>query len=269
MKYEVILKLHEDDATGSWGLAPIDTISNDTSFNAFWGADGIFHDVFEHYCEGILPYYRNKGFMTIWGEMCASGHAIAYRDLGIDNFRYRKNRVERDFKADTYSIIQEYIYELSRYNAYQTYAQFDVSSHTCLCPYQKQLSNRFLECTISDYELELNNYAEETDVRDYRKHIWIPGIKRNYRYGFKQAQKIIGKDKKHSYDVLDKFLIDWNNITKMNPQSLFINSEDGEEMHDVYGFKFVVENNGKLKITTTVIDDYTRTEHPIELLEQY
>lgn len=269
MRYEILLKLHEDDNTGEWGLAPVDTITNDTSFNAFWSPDGIFHDVFEHYCEGILPYYKNKGFMTIWGEMCASGHAVAYRDLGINSFRYRKfGANERNFTADTYNIVQEYVYELSRYPSDEAYVEFDASADTCLCPYQKELSNRFLEVTIDTYEAELDYYANEKGVKHYRKLIWVPGIKRNYRYGFKQAQKIIGKDKDHSYDVLDKFLTDWNNITKMNPQSLLIDSEDGEEIYGVWGFNFVVENTGKLKVTTTVLDEYRR-EHPIELLQCY
>lgn len=259
MQYEVTLKLHEDDATGNWGLAPVDTINTANAFNAFWNPEGIFHDVFEHYCEAILPYYSGKGFMTLWGEMCASGHALAYYDLGINSFRYRKGRTDRDFCADTFTIVQEYIYEVAQ--GEQPYIQFDFTKSTCLCPNQKSLHEWILNTTIDEYEYRLQSYSEERDVNP-KSVIWQPGIRRNYTYGFKQGQKVVGKDRADSYDKLDKFLIEWNDITKTNPKELFI---DDENAAPIWGFKFKVSNKGKLKIITSIVDEF-KNEYPLNQL---
>jgi hypothetical protein len=55
-KHIVRLEFFQDHADGSYGLAHEKTISNDTSFNAFWHGIGIFHDVFEHWFE--IRLYR-------------------------------------------------------------------------------------------------------------------------------------------------------------------------------------------------------------------
>ncbi len=260
MRYEVILKYHQDNNSGLWGFAPINTINQNTSFNAFWGADGIFHDVLEHYTEGMIPYYSDKGFMTLWGEMCASAHGLAYRDIGINNFRYRINQ-GRDFCIDTFSYIQEYIYEKKQDPDLSPYIEFDGSKETCLVPYQKPTNNYNLEDTIYTYHNRLDNFAKEKQV-SYADFFWKPGIARNYIYGYKLAQKIIGRDENHSYNVLDEFLREWNEITKMNPEHLWI---DGSEF-GLYGIKFIVENKGKLKITTSLIEDYSREEFNLNCL---
>lgn len=250
MKYEVTLRYHQDDSTGTWGLAPTKTINNSTSFNAFWGADGIFHDVFEHYFEGNHKYYTGNGFMTLWGEMCASGHGIAYKNIGIDNFRYRKHRQQRDFKADTVGYVYEAIYEMGQYPDERPYTEFDMSKETCRAPYKnpKSYNDYNLESTISEYLCTVEDYCEKYGTEN---PLWMPGVARNYVHGFKTAEKIIGSDVKHSYTVLDDFLSTWNTVSKLDPHYLFINGSD-------YGLKsinFKVSNFGKLKVKTTLIDD--------------
>ena len=264
MRYEIILKYFQDDATGSWGLAPKGTINHDNGFNAFWGADGIFHDVFEHYVEGIHPYFSHNGFMTIWGEMCASGHALAYRNLGINNFRYRSNP-NRDFTADTIGEVQEVLYELGR-GQEPYFFRFDMSKETCLVPYQPCPRNSYeLGTTIREYRAQLESYAEEKDVNP-RKAIWMPGIDRNYIYGWKRAQKIIGRDWEHSYQVLDDFLTRWHKFTTRNSaEHLWL--DDSE--YGFYGIRFTVENKGKLKVKEEVLECCTMNAYPLTALNSY
>lgn len=266
MRYEVILKYFQDESFGTWGLAPEKTIGHDTSFNAFWGSDGIFHDVFEHYMEGINPYYSNHGFMTIWGEMAASGHAIAYNEIGINSFRYRKHNAYRDFKVDTLSVVEEYLYELKN-DPKGPYIEFDSFKESCLCPRQRikyDYSTYNLESEISDYEYIVIDKAKSQNIK-LKDVLWKPGIRRNYIYGYKQALKIIGSDKKHSYTVLDEFLEYWNNVTKNSAEYLTIDRSE----HGIYGIKFVVSNTKRLKIKTTLIENYTKLEYPIKHLSFY
>jgi hypothetical protein len=265
MKYEVILKYFQDEQVGNWGLAPEKTIGHDTSFNAFWGPDGIFHDVFEHYMEGIDPYYSQRGFMTIWGEMAASGHSIAYHDIGINNFRYRRNP-NRDFKVDTMSIIEELLYNLKN-DPDDFYLKFDSFKESCLVPRQRipyNYSTYNLESEIFDYEYTIAEKAELKEIK-LKTVLWKPGIRRNYIYGYKQALKIIGSDKKHSYTVLDEFLEYWNKITKNSAEYLALE----ESEHGLDAIKFVVSNTGKLKVKTTLIEKCTREEYPLERLTFY
>lgn len=260
MRYEIILKYFQDDATGSWGLAPAGTINHDNGFNAFWGADGIFHDVFEHYVEGLLPYYSHQGFMTLWGEMCASGHGLAYHNLGINNFRYRQNP-NRDFTADTINEVQEVLYERGREE--EPYFRFDMSKETCLVPYQSYPNRAYeLGSTIGEYRYKVEQYAKEKEV-NHKKLIWMPGIDRNYIYGWKRAQKIIGRDWEHSYQVLDDFLTRWHKFTTYNKaEHLWLDDSD----HGFYGIRFTVENNGKLKVKEEVLENYTLEPYPLTAL---
>lgn len=269
MQYEVFLKYHEDDATSSWGFAPIKTINQERSFNAFWSASGIFHDVFEHYMEGILPYYSGKGFMTLWGEMAASAHGLAYADIGIEAFKHRRGYKlgSRDYTIDTYQIIQEAIYDKKENPQDCVYIEYEGTKETCLVPHQKELDWDGCQVmdTIQSYEGSIDVYAKDKGV-DYRDIIWKPGIRRNYIYGWKLAQKIIGKDVNHSYQVLDQFLEDWNDICVMfNVETLMLRDSD----HGLNGIKFTVENKGKLKVTAKLVENYTGEEFDLDQLECY
>lgn len=263
MNYEVILKYHVDENTGEYGLAPIDTITDEyTSFNAFWGADGIFHDVFEHYFEGKHKYFKHKAFMTIFGEACASGHALAYKDIGIDNFMFRKNSY-RNYKADTIEYLKQGIY--NKKSEGNCYLDFEANKNVCIIPYQSYTNYYNLENTISDYIYEIKEYMKEKNYKE-EGDIWLAGITRAYRYGYKQALKIIGKDRKNSYNVLNEFLYKWNNITtKLDANSLFIENSDC----GLHSIKFKIYHyKGLLRIETFLIDDFKKT-YNLEYLSSY
>jgi hypothetical protein len=262
MNYEVWLKYHQDDATGEWGFAHKNTISNEfNTFNAFWSPEGIFHDVFEHYFEGEHKYFENYGFMTIFGEACASGHAIAYYEIGIDSFKYRKFP-NRDFTADSINYLKEFVYQKSD-DPESAYIDYPACKNNCLIPYQKPTNNYYLENTISDYLFAIRLYMNEKGVKN-DGDIWLSGITRAYRYGYRQAKKIIGKNSKQSYYILNDFLIQWNNLTKqLNADNLYINNN---ELNYIL-FK-IKQSNGKLKIKVRLID-YFGHEYNIKKLNSY
>ena len=63
-------------------------------------------------------------------------------------------------------------------------------------------------------------------------------------------------------DVLDQFLEDWHKITQNSTQEIAI---DDENAYPIKGFKFVVSNNGKLNVKTTIIDEIGN-DYSIDLL---
>ncbi len=263
MKYEVKLKLHQDDATGEWGLAHHDTISVRQPFNAFWEPAGIFHDVFEHNHEHS-KYFDGKYAITLWGEVVASGKALAYNDrLGIDNFQYRGTGPARDFTADTIGEVEEYIYELGT-DSEHAYMRYDMTKETCAIPYQEYLNPPSLNYTIQNYIDALYKQMDKHNIK--KSPIWIPGITRCYTYGYKQGSKLIGKDWSQAYDVMQKFLDDWHSIcTDYKAEHLAI---DGSDFGLKY-IKFMVNNNsGKLNVRTKLIDD-VGNEYPLDKLMEY
>lgn len=253
MQYEVILKYAVDDATGEYGLVPVKTLNAPTPFNSFWSPEGVFHDVFEHYFEGVNKYYNGEGFLQLWGEMCASAHAFAYYELGLESFRYRKYRPQRDFTIDTFASLQEAMSEPDYYTDY------GAQKETCLVPYQT------LNKELWSVEAVVEEYKEKVlkKVKYNNPYVWIPGIARNYFYGFKQAQKIIGKDPMDSLEKMDEFLINWNKICKHDANNLGI---EGSK-YGLYGIKFRIKNTGKLSIKTTLVEEYTHEEfHFLDLI---
>ena len=104
------LKFFCDDATGDYGVAPIDTIRNDFSFNSAWDSRMIFHDVFEHYCEFRHPWFQGDNAMNVGGEMFAMGHMIYYVDtLGLTERSYNTNH----FYSNATIMVNSTIYEIS------------------------------------------------------------------------------------------------------------------------------------------------------------
>lgn len=259
--YTVDLIMHEDDANGEVGLCHKNTVG---TFNAFWGADGIFHDVFEHYFEGMNRHFFNKKELTLWGEMCASGHAIAYKDIGIDSFQFRSSYKGRDFTADTMGILNDAFYQIEHINEEYPYLEYSVDRELCGVPYQKQINHYNLDSWINDYLYSINQkrQSECKKVAKFAKSISRAKIKDCYIYGYKQAMKIIGNDKHDSYQKLEEFLQEWNTICKSSPRDLYI---DDEFAYPIKGFNFVISNSGKLKIKTSIIDEAGNL-YPIESL---
>jgi len=264
MKYEVILKLHEDDATGIYGLCHSNTVGK---FNTFWGVDGVFHDVFEHYFEGIHPYFLNKAECTLWGEMAASGHAIAYRNIGIDSFQYRKGFRGRNFIADTQGYLEEAIFVCKQEQTLEPYMEYSVDKNFCKVPYQNDPDDSELNHWINEYfyYIDKERDSENSLISKFAKKVSKSCIKKCYYWGFKKAVRIIGSDRNNSYNVLQKFLETWNTICKTDPKEIYIMDENAYEVNK---FQFIVSTTPKLTIKTLVLDALNN-EYPLNLLNIY
>lgn len=254
MKYTIDLRVHTDDRHGIKGVCPKNALNQ---FEPFWSADGIFHDVFEHVHEEEHPYFSGRGAFTLWGEMAASGMAIAYRDIGINNFKFRKYGMDRDFTADTVYILQEALYESKQEPDIEPYLEYSIDKDRCKVPYQRPLdyhSNYNLYSWIGEYQywVEENKKNENAAIRRFMKTVSFPHIQRCYLWGYKRAQRIIGEDVKHSYLVLDQFLDTWHRICKGNEVSdLFINDEFAYPLQTL---RFTVNSKPKLSVKTVLVD---------------
>jgi hypothetical protein len=239
MKYEVKLRLHENSDQGTWGVCHENALDK---FDPFWGADGIFHDVFEHYHEEKFAPFIGRNAFGVYGEMAASGAGIAYSEIGIDNFKFRPQRnVQRDFIADTTSILTDYIH------GYDEELEFPLIFNI---PRQRDPKSDTLNAYLYDYFDWLNDHIEKGRTR--AKELSKSKIKQAYFWGYNRAKKIIGSDENHAYDVLDNFLDDWNTITKNhNPEYLWISGSD----YGVRNFIFKINTYPKLKIRQYIQDD--------------
>lgn len=253
MRYKVKLRLHEDD-NGFWGLCHENTVGK---FNAFWGADGVFHDVFEHYFEGHHKYFNAKAELTLWGEMAASGHGIAYRNIGIDSFRYRQGFSRRDFTLDTKSVLENAVYEIEQEPDLEPWLEYPITHTLCLVPPQRKAiggGSYALYHWISEYDYWISETRkhENLAVRKFAKTISKSCMQRCYLWGWKRAMKIIGGDIEHSRKVLDEFLKTWHNITKSEVQSLYILDDYA---YPIRNFVFTITTAPKLKIKTEIEDE--------------
>ena len=245
MQYEVMLRLHKDDS--GRGLVPENAMG---IFNPFWSADGIFHDVFEHYFENNHPYFNGSNSFKIFGEMVASGHGAAYRDIGVNNFKYRDDK-NRSYIVDTTSLLQDWINGSAE----------DLEYPIGVCPIpQRSAEKHTIRYYINEYLdwIEKNVPEDKKKLRKQLKNM----VRRCYAWGFKRGEKIANGDKDHSYDYMNKFLDTWDEFSIYDPFNLMIADE---EAYPPMGFKFIITTRPKLHVETLVVDQ-VRREWPFKLV---
>ena len=71
MKYSVILRRFEDN-NGIWGFTHDNTFAANYPFDAFYNAEGIMHDLYEHWFEGQLKPFCGNNMCNVYGEIVAS-----------------------------------------------------------------------------------------------------------------------------------------------------------------------------------------------------
>jgi hypothetical protein len=264
MQYTVDLKVHEDERHGIWGLCPKAALDR---FEPFWGADGVFHDVFEHYFEDEHSYFKGDAAFTLWGEMAASGAGIAYRKLGINNFRYRNYGRDRDFCVDTKQNLEEAIYECKQERTDTPYMEYSIDKALCKVPYQRPVDytyNYDLYSWLGEYEYWVREQRQKDRfTKSFMKGVSYPHIQRCYLWGYNFASRLIDQDRDHSYKVLDQFLTDWHQICEGGEVTdLMIDDEFAYPLHSI---KFQISSHPKLSIKTTLIDE-AFNDYPFEKL---
>jgi hypothetical protein len=262
MKYTVRLKPFEDDS-GNYGLTHIETYDTTNSFDAFWSADGIVHDVLEHWFEGQLRYFRGNSMCNVYGEMVASAIRVWMRHYAsFDIFRHRNRPwVQLTYFEDTQYILYDFIEE-----EYYSYPVEPIH-----IPYQKNTKDYTLEGVISEYWYILTGKYSVKEL--HAKGIKLSLIQNAYRYGFRLAERLYGK---YAYDgmdgrralmkLFDGVLDQWQEITKrVDAKNMFIE----ESKFGLREIQFVVDTTKSVpRIATKLIDDFWN-KYPIEALQSY
>lgn len=217
---KVDLRFFNDDANGEWGLAHADTIGREESFNAFWTGDGIFHDVFEHAHEFVNKYFRDENAMNMGGEVAAMGALWYYLEkVGISRLTNSFRSWEDVVMNSTFSDMQDAIQNDNCRYGYEL---------TCGVPRQRNTGNRALEVLIqSHFEAIRETKPEGEHGKAYRKSVTLSKLMRLYRYGYRMAQRLCGRDVGETQYTLNNFIPFWNNFCKQNDAGELANYYQG------------------------------------------
>lgn len=214
----VSLRFFQDEANGEWGLTHKDTIDSHNGFNAFWGSNLIFHDLFEHSHEHIDKYFRGEYAMNIGGEIAAMGALwYYYGQLGIHKrLTTNYNSADDNVIGTTFYMMQEAIES--------GYCQFG-NQLLCNVPEQKPIDDSSLENIIQDHFERLQalivnkkNRLDEREIvyaKEYKESCTLDKLQNLYRYGFNMAKRII-PDKWENTNTLNEFLGIWDKFCKEN-----------------------------------------------------
>jgi hypothetical protein len=225
----VDLRFFQDDANGEYGLTHRDTMQGENGadgFNAFYDAQGLFHDIFEHHHENTHKYFRGQYAMNIGGEMAAMGAMwYYYSTLGL----YR--RLSTSYHAPgammrqtTESLVCEAIGE--------GYCNFGYTLESNV-PKQKPIEDSELEYQIKElytnakkYQRHSSDPAFKADGEIYRKSVTFRKVADLHRWGYRYAQKLVP----HNYEnqlTLHQFFDFWGDFCKRNPAEELANLARG------------------------------------------
>lgn len=253
--YNVNLIFFQDDANGDFGLTHDNTIDPDNGFNAFWNGIGIFHDVFEHYFEGKNKYFQGDNFLNVGGEMAAMGHAMAYYE-NIGQHRQFGNSWSNFMDTctnETISMVHEAIND--------GYIRFGSTLESGV-PYQKPVyiyGSDFETVINYNYDNQLKPLKTRTPEAEYNDDLqnalmYQKSLKKSkfinlYRYGYKQAYKIMAGDEDFNKNVLREFIEFFDKFTKI------LNAEELTGMFESIDFN-ITKVNGKLRWSAELISNY-------------
>lgn len=251
MKYTVELRLARDNGWNyeSAGLLPTAAYANST-FDPFWSPEGIFHDIFEHWFEGILPRFSGTRMFSIYGEMVASAiKCYFYSRLSVDAFKFRNIRVHRTFREDT----EYHLFELAEHDVIE-YEPIPLFKTTI--PEVDNCYTYPIETVITEYLHVLRERCGYKFMVKHRKQIVS-----SYRYGWKLAKRMWGHDRSKASDALNNLLDEFNVLCTNDAESLVF-----PEDISVYGIRSLIAKvDTKAKnICKLVWTDDVRNELPFD-----
>ena len=240
MNYKVNLVFFNDDANGEWGLAHFNSINRDQSFNAFWSGNGMFHDVFEHYYEGVHPFFQGNFSFNVGGEVAAMGHRTYYQE------RFRPAGLMRE----NWHSIEDNIVNITFSDMHEAVASGNCNfGYTLECgvPTQKSVNSYMLDTVIGCHmysieELEIGGSCHEEQEREfaqsYRESITEQKIHDLYTWGYKEAAKIADHNEENEA-VIEDFIAYWETFCFAN---------EAADMQRLYsGLEFSIEGGEELK----------------------
>jgi hypothetical protein len=224
--HETTLTFFCDNANGQWGVSHINTIKEDegNAFNAFWSPLGIFHDVFEHYFEGVHRRFRGDAFRNVSGEVVAMGH-MTYYIYGLrSSARYGDGPYYRGLDQTiidgTHSYIQEAIED-----GHVNYGRCFYSN----IPQQKRTRNYHLECLIDEHGYQVRKLRYKKDrwhsgdeqewSREYKRSLTYTKLASCYRYGWKMAERLVPTNE-FNWQAVEDFYTYWGRVCKEDAEEL-------------------------------------------------
>jgi len=239
--HKVTLQIYQDHYwNSSYGVTHPNTIDEQTPFTPFWDGYGIFHDVFEHYFEGKLSYFKDKFKMNIGGEIAAAGHAAYYRwGLNVDRFPQRDAFLS--IRGFTLGAIKETI--LSGDYDYGDRLESCVPKQECLNIYDLNCLIDEHMCVIGEAEPDEEGDYMEAGKR-YKRSCTENKIINLHYWGWRAAARLVGGGK-HNRDKIENFIRVMNN---------FCGNYRAEDMLD-NGYKymhFTVGNPKDISISITL-----------------
>lgn len=226
--YTVELEFFCDPANGQWGLAPKGSFDRGSgNFNAFFQPKQIFHDVWEHWFEDKLPYFKDEYAYNLAGEMVASGASVYFYEMGVKVITSLYGKQAKDFTED---FVKEGVRE-----GYIEYGYL----HTNI-PRQR-LPHTFssLEAQINDYWYKVKDLpiSEEYPLpsKAFKKSITHQKLKNTHFYGYKLAERMVPNNPENAR-ALNGFIDYFSLFTKFN------NAEDLEAYF--YGITFTINRKG-------------------------
>lgn len=264
MEHKVRLVFHNDDATGDWGLIPAGTIDNNgVSFNSFWNAIGLFHDVFEHWHEYKHKYFTGKNAMNIGGEMAAMGAMMYFvEEMGLDSERRLSKNNYRPHSDMALSSTVDEIEETIKYG----YVKYGDTLESGV-PYQPPTPSE-IEFEIKERWEKLKGWRyhsprtkgdmyddERASSKRYRQSVSLSKIQRLHRWGYWEAQRRFPRNN-HNINVLIEFIEFWEEFTKRN------SAEEVQQYFKTVIFN-VTKHKKEIKWTATFMGDYDVKDYRI------
>lgn len=214
---KVELVFFQDDANGEYGVTHKETLKE--GFNAFWGAIGIFHDVWEHNHEYTNKYFMGDNAMNIGGEMAAMGKMWYYQDeLGLGDARNLNSQSRYSPGENMRLTTQMEIEETIKYG----YTKFG-STLESKVPRQNPVDNGELEYQIEKMWKDIKGYSYQDKYEDekeysnqYKKSCSLRKIADLHRWGYRQGEKMVPNTYSNR-QMMWEFMEFWKEFCKHNP----------------------------------------------------
>lgn len=228
----VRLAFFQDDATGDFGTAHVDTLESPDgdAFNAFWDGTGLFHDVFEHSHEFTDKHFRGQYAMNVGGEMAASGAFLYYMNgMGVHN--RLNNRLSlppaQIMEQSTRYMVQEALtdghctFGMTLESNVPDQEEGDGELEAGIDLFWSKIEKNVADASIyapGQTLLNLSNEYEEREIENraqYAASVTKEKIANLHRYGYTLAENLVPCNNAN-IDTLAEFIEFWNDFCKNN-----------------------------------------------------
>ena len=205
--HKTILELKQDLNIGEYGLSPLN-VSDLEIFDSTWSGIMVFHDVFEHWFEETLDYFKGENSCNVSGEVVAMGALSYYYDtLGLPN----RLKVNTNYSHEELiiSTTQGFIEDAIMHDSFQYGETFN-----SIIPTQEESYSDFLESIIDEHWSQIEELEPQSEEgKIYKQSLSKEKLANCYRFGFELASKIVD-DKFQNTNTLYEFIEFWDTFTK-------------------------------------------------------